>query len=71
MVLFNPNKGRGEGEGLNQDICWEIGCHFLQEPPRYLKILEFFKNDVRPRGRPFPYPKVYPTNLTGNISPVT
>ena len=37
------------GGGLNQDINWEIGCHFLLEPPRDLKILDFFKNDVGPR----------------------
>ena len=39
----------GAGGGLNQDIRREIGCHFSQEPPRDLKILDFFKNDVGPR----------------------
>ena len=44
---LNPNGGGGGG--LNQDIHREIGCHFLQEPPRDLKILDFFKNAVKPR----------------------
>ena len=39
--------------GLNQDICREIGYHFLQEPPRDLKIPDFFKNDVRLRVKEF------------------
>ena len=41
------------GGGLNQDIRREIGCHFSQEPPRDLKILAFFKNDVEPRVKEF------------------
>ena len=45
--FFNPNGGGGGG--LNQDIRWEIGCHFSQEPLRDLKILDFFENDVGPR----------------------
>ena len=45
---INPNRGGGR---LNQDIRWEIGCNFSQEPPRDLKILDSFKNDVRPRLR--------------------
>ena len=36
------------GGWINQDIRWEIGCHFSQEPPRDIKILDFFKNDVGP-----------------------
>ena len=43
---FLTLKGAG---GLNPSFCWEIGCHFLQEPSRVLKILDFFKNDVRLR----------------------
>ena len=32
--------------GGNPPFCQEIGCHFSQEQPRVLKILDFFKNDV-------------------------
>ena len=35
-------------EELNPSFCREIGCHYLQEPSRVLKILGLFKNDVRP-----------------------
>ena len=48
MYHFNPNKGGG---GWNPDIRREIGCHFSQEPPRDLKILDFFKNGVGPRAK--------------------
>ena len=37
------------GGGGEPDIRREIGCHFSQEPPRDLRILDFFKNDVGPR----------------------
>ena len=46
LLFFNPNKGGG---GWNPPIRWEIGCHFSQEPPKDLKILDFFKHDVEPR----------------------
>ena len=42
---FNPNRGGG----LNHDIHGEIGCYFMQEALRDLKILDFFKNDARLR----------------------
>ena len=44
VLKLNPN-----GDRWNPPIRQEIGCHFLQEPSRDLKILDSFKNDVRPR----------------------
>ena len=35
--------------GGNPSFRREIGCHISQEPPKVLKILDFFKNDVKLR----------------------
>ena len=31
---------------MNQDIRWEIGCHFSGTDPNVLKLPDFFNNDV-------------------------
>ena len=49
LLYINPNRGGGGGGEWNPPFGREIGCHFSQELPRDLKILDLFKNDVGPR----------------------
>ena len=42
---INPKLDRGSYVPTDQ----EIACHFSQDHAKVLKLLDFFKNDVKPR----------------------
>ena len=48
-LLTEPLLTLKKAGGSYVPAAQEIACHFLQDHARVLKLLDFFKNDVKPR----------------------